>query len=58
MSIDLNMQELEGKHPSGIQASYCGEDGMLTSANAYVSLLLQIADNSYAKSRDRQQTVA
>ncbi|KAI1499372.1 phosphotransferase enzyme family protein [Biscogniauxia marginata] len=49
-SIDINMQELEGLNPSRIQASYY-KNGSLTSANAYTSMLLDIADNAFAQSR-------
>ena len=52
VSIDINMQELEGLQPSEIQASYCDADGRLTSANKYVDMLLDISDNAFAKSRD------
>ncbi|KAK8090664.1 hypothetical protein PG994_000169 [Apiospora phragmitis] len=45
------MQELEGIKPSAIQSAYWN-DGRLTSANAYVSMLLDIADNAFAKSRN------
>ncbi|KAI8943968.1 phosphotransferase enzyme family protein [Xylaria longipes] len=50
-SIDINMQELEGLNPSVIQASYTNQSGTLASAGAYTSMLLQLADNAFAKSR-------
>lgn len=50
MSIDINMQELEGLKPSSIQASYY-KNGLLNSADAYVSMLLEIADNAFAEGR-------
>ena len=53
MSIDINMQELEGLQPSKIQSSYYEHDpdGRLTTANKYVEMLLDIADNAFAKGR-------
>jgi hypothetical protein len=45
------MQELEGLQPSKIQASYYSNDGILTSANDYMAMLLQIADNAFVKGR-------
>jgi hypothetical protein len=57
-SIDINMQELEGLQPSKIQSSFYN-NGSLSSANDYVAMLLQIADNAFAKGRssvsDRHQ---
>ncbi|KAK8128145.1 hypothetical protein PG984_009253 [Apiospora sp. TS-2023a] len=44
------MQEVEGICPSKIQSAYW-KGGRLTSANAYVSMLLDIADNAFDKSR-------
>lgn len=49
-SIDINVQELEGLKPSSIQALYY-KNGLLTSADAYVSMLLDIADNAFAGTR-------
>lgn len=50
VSIDLNSQELEGLRPSEIQASYYDRGGgRLTSANDYAAMLLDIADNAFAK---------
>ncbi|KAI0010225.1 hypothetical protein F4779DRAFT_319842 [Xylariaceae sp. FL0662B] len=49
-SIDINMQELEGLNPSRIQASYY-ENSPLASANAYTSMLLEVADNAFAEGR-------
>ncbi|KAI1124703.1 phosphotransferase enzyme family protein [Nemania abortiva] len=48
-SIDINMQELDGFGPSAIQTSYYGSSGVLASAGAYTSMLLQLADNAFAK---------
>ncbi|KAI0448833.1 phosphotransferase enzyme family protein [Xylaria acuta] len=50
-SIDINMQELEGLKPSSIQARYTNPVGTLASAGAYTSMLLQLADNAFAKSQ-------
>ncbi|KAI2633972.1 phosphotransferase enzyme family protein [Xylaria nigripes] len=50
-SIDLNMQELEGLSPSAIQARHTNKDGTLASAGTYTTMLLQLADNAFAKSR-------
>ncbi|KAI0914737.1 phosphotransferase enzyme family protein [Ustulina deusta] len=50
-SIDINMQELEGLNPSVIQAGYTNQYGTLASAGAYTLMLLQLADNAFAKSR-------
>ncbi|GAB1311844.1 hypothetical protein MFIFM68171_02054 [Madurella fahalii] len=51
MSLDINMQELEGLQPSTIQASYYDPDGHLRSANKYVAMLLDISDNAFARGR-------
>lgn len=51
MSLDINMQEVEGLQPSIIQASYYDPDGRLTSANKYVAMLLDISDNAFARGR-------
>lgn len=45
------MQELEGLSPSKIQDSYYSSDGTLFSANKYLAMLLQIADNAFSKGR-------
>ena len=50
-SLDINMQELEGLQPSKIQASYYSANGHLISASKYVDMLLEIADNAFAKGR-------
>lgn len=50
-TIDINMQELEGLHPSEIQTLFYDDQNRLTSANDYVAMLLQIADNAFAKGR-------
>lgn len=50
-TIDINMQELEGLHPSQIQVSYYGKDGRLTSANDYVTMLLAIGYNAFIEGR-------
>lgn len=52
VTIDLNMQELEGLAPSEIQDSYYGAGGTLASASDYVAMLLQIADNAFSKGCD------
>ncbi|RDL32425.1 uncharacterized protein BP5553_08881 [Venustampulla echinocandica] len=49
-TIDINMQELEGLQPSKIQTSFYNNNS-LTSANDYVAMLLQIADNAFAEGR-------
>jgi serine/threonine protein kinase len=51
-TIDINMQELEGLQPSKIQSSFYNNRGSLTSANEYVAMLLQIADNAFVKGRN------
>lgn len=51
VTIDINMQELEGLQPSKIQTSFYNDRGLLTSANDYVAMLLQIADNAFAEGR-------
>lgn len=51
ISLDINMQELEGLEPSIIQNSYYGPAGRLTSANRYVAMLLDISDNAFARGR-------
>jgi hypothetical protein len=51
-TIDINMQELEGLQPSKIQNSFYDDRGSLTSANDYVAMLLQIADNAFAEGRN------
>ncbi|KAK3358655.1 phosphotransferase enzyme family protein [Lasiosphaeria ovina] len=51
ISLDINMQELEGLQPSSIQASYYDPDSRLTSANKYVAMLLDISDNAFARGR-------
>ncbi|KAH6716161.1 phosphotransferase enzyme family protein [Leptodontidium sp. MPI-SDFR-AT-0119] len=50
-TIDINMQELEGLEPSKIQTSYYDDSGLLTSANDYVAMLLQIANNAFVEGR-------
>ncbi|KAH7120121.1 phosphotransferase enzyme family protein [Dactylonectria estremocensis] len=47
MSIDINMQELEGLHPSKIQDSFPNK----SSANGHMETLLQIAENALMKGR-------
>ncbi|KPM39087.1 hypothetical protein AK830_g7477 [Neonectria ditissima] len=47
MSIDINMQELEGLHPSKIQDSSPDK----SSANEHIETLLQIAENALIKGR-------
>jgi hypothetical protein len=51
VTIDINIQELEGLQPSKIQTSFYNDRGLLTSANDYVAMLLQIADNVFAEGR-------
>jgi hypothetical protein len=48
-TIDINMQELEGLEPSQIQSFFYNDGGSLTSANDYVAMLLQSADNAFAR---------
>ncbi|KAI0102172.1 phosphotransferase enzyme family protein [Nemania sp. FL0031] len=48
-SVDINVQELDGWDPSAIQTGYYGQSGVLASAGAYTSMLLQLADNAFAK---------
>lgn len=50
-TIDINMQELEGLQPSRIQSSFYNDKESLTSANDYVAMLLQIADNAFVNGR-------
>jgi Phosphotransferase enzyme family len=50
-TIDMNMQELEGLQPSNIQTSFYNDKSLLTSANNYVAMLLQIADNAFVEGR-------
>lgn len=45
------MQELEGLAPRSIQSRYCGSGTTLTSANEYITMLLEIADNAFAGDR-------
>lgn len=49
-TIDMNTQELDGLDPSEIQESYY-RGGLLKSASDYTSMLLDIADNAFAKYR-------
>ncbi|PVH69409.1 hypothetical protein DL98DRAFT_541634 [Cadophora sp. DSE1049] len=51
VSIDLNMQELEGLAPRCIQSRYYGSGSTLTSATEYVAILLKIADNTFTGDR-------
>ncbi|KAG4438946.1 hypothetical protein IFR05_005572 [Cadophora sp. M221] len=50
-TIDMNMQELEGLEPFKIQGSYYDNSGLLTSANDYMAMLLQIANNAFVEGR-------
>lgn len=49
-SIDINVQELDGLQPSGIQRAYYGPGDRLVSANRYFDMLLDISDNGFAPS--------
>jgi hypothetical protein len=51
ISIDINVQELEGLQPSRIQAEYGGGNGVVTSAHDYISMLVRIARNAFERSR-------
>ncbi|KAH7363987.1 phosphotransferase enzyme family protein [Rhexocercosporidium sp. MPI-PUGE-AT-0058] len=51
VTIDLNMQELEGRAPHCVQSRYCGSGTTLTSANKYITMLLEISDNAFAGDR-------
>ncbi|KAI1266613.1 phosphotransferase enzyme family protein [Xylariaceae sp. FL1019] len=51
MSIDINMQELEGLQPSTIQSRFYGQHGSLSSAKEYTAMLLDLADHAFAKGR-------
>ena len=51
VSIDLNMQELEGLAPRSIQSRCSGIGSTLTSANDFVEMLLEIAENAFAGDR-------
>ncbi|KAH6722167.1 kinase-like domain-containing protein [Leptodontidium sp. MPI-SDFR-AT-0119] len=51
VSIDLNLQELDGLAPHNIQSRYCGSSNTLTSASEYITMLLEIADNAFAGDR-------
>jgi len=46
------MQELEGLKPSNIQSAFYNDKGVLTSANDYVAMLLQVADNAFVNGRN------
>jgi hypothetical protein len=52
-TVDLNMQSLEGLAPSAIEDSYYdyGGSGTMDSASRYIAMLLDIADNAFAKGR-------
>ncbi|KAL2262479.1 hypothetical protein VTK26DRAFT_1210 [Humicola hyalothermophila] len=52
VTLDTNMQELEGMAPFEIMDSYYGEnDAPLRSADRYAKMLLDLADNAFRKSR-------
>ncbi|KAI1370205.1 phosphotransferase enzyme family protein [Hypoxylon crocopeplum] len=51
MSIDINMHAVEELDPYAIRDSFYGDQNNLTSANAYTSMLLDLADNAFAKGR-------
>jgi hypothetical protein len=51
VTIDINMQELEGLQPSEIQNSFYDDRNILTWGNDYMKMLLQIADNAFAERR-------
>ncbi|KAF3066456.1 putative phosphotransferase enzyme family protein [Daldinia childiae] len=52
MSIDINTQAKEGFDPYTIRDSFYGNRNILTSTNLYTSMLLDLADNAFAKSRN------
>lgn len=51
MSMDINMQEVEGLEPSVIQAFFYSKKGLLMSVNDHVSMLQKIAYNAFFRSR-------
>jgi hypothetical protein len=51
-TIDINMQELEGLQPANIESSLYNDKGVLSSANDYVEMLLQIADNAFVNGQN------
>lgn len=51
MSMDINMQAMEGLDPYVIQDSSYDDRNTLTSACAYPYILLDLADSAFAKSR-------
>ncbi|KAF4513173.1 hypothetical protein G6O67_000476 [Ophiocordyceps sinensis] len=51
MSMDINMQEVEGLEPSVIQAFFYNKKGLLMSVNDHVSMLQKIAYNAFFRSR-------
>ncbi|KAK2598052.1 hypothetical protein QQS21_005829 [Conoideocrella luteorostrata] len=55
VSIDMNMQQLEGLDPFAIQATYHDEHGYLRSANSYVNMLLDVGYSAFFKSRNAVQ---
>jgi hypothetical protein len=51
-TLDTNMQELENVAPSEVMDSYySGNDALLRSADRYVEMLLDLADNAFRKGR-------
>lgn len=51
-TLDTNMQELENVAPSEVMDSYYGgHDALLRSADRYVEMLLDLADNAFRKGR-------
>jgi hypothetical protein len=51
-TIDINMQELESLQPSKVQSFFYDDRDSLTSANDYVEMLLQSADNAFVEGRN------
>ncbi|KAH0592234.1 hypothetical protein MHUMG1_09980 [Metarhizium humberi] len=51
-SLEMNMMQLEGLDPFGIQDVHHDESGFLTSANSYTKMLLSVGYNAFLKSRN------
>lgn len=51
MTMDINMQAIEGLGAYFIRDSFYDDRNTLTSANDYTSMLLDLADNAFAKGR-------
>ncbi len=58
MTKDINFQVVQGLQPLSVVAEYCGKVGALTSAQDYVSMLLDVAWNAFEKARKSVRTEA